>query len=245
MTQGDPVLADVPLALLAGGVGTRVQSISRRIPKALFEVHGRPFIAHQLELVRGNGIRRVVICTGHLGEQTEAYVGDGRKFGVEVVYSRDGEVLLGTAGALKKAEGLLGPLFWVMYGDTYLDVSFAEIFAAFRGSRALGLMTVFKNENRLDRSNVTYRDGLLLDYDKRNPKPEMTHIDYGLSLLGGRALEGVLSGARADLGDVYHELVARGAMQAFEVHRRFYEVGSPDGLAETRRFFENRESARR
>jgi NDP-sugar pyrophosphorylase family protein len=237
VTHLDVPLADVPLALLAGGAGTRVQSISRDIPKALFEVHGRPFIAHQLDLVRRQGVRKVVICVGHLGEQTEAYVGDGATFGVRVEYSRDGSVLLGTAGALKRAERLLGPLFWVMYGDTYLDVSFDEVLETFRGSRALGLMTVFANENRLDRSNVVYREGRLLAYDKRTPTPDMTHIDYGLSLLRREALADVEAGARADLGDVYHALVARGAMMGFEVQRRFYEIGSPEGLAETRRFF--------
>jgi NDP-sugar pyrophosphorylase family protein len=136
VTRHDPPLAEVPLALLAGGAGTRMQSISRSVPKSLFEVSGQPFIAHQLELLHRNGVRRVVICTGHLGEQTEAYVGDGRAFGLDIACSRDGDVLLGTAGALKKAEPLLGSLFWVMYGDTYLDVSFAEVLAAFRDSPA-------------------------------------------------------------------------------------------------------------
>lgn len=237
MTVLDPPFAEVPLALLAGGGGTRMQSISRSVPKALFEVNGRPFIGHQLELVRRNGVRRVVICTGHLGEQLEAYVGNGASFGVDVEYSRDGAVLLGTAGALKNAEPMLRPLFWVMYGDTYLDVSFAEVFEAFRDSPALGLMTVFKNDNRLDRSNVAYRDGCVRAYDKRDPKPDMTHIDYGLSLLRHAALVGLAPGVRADLGDLYHDLVARGAMHGFEVHRRFYEIGSPQGLAETRTFF--------
>ena len=236
MSHSDPSLADIPLALLAGGAGTRVQSVSRTVPKALFEVNGRPFIAHQLELVRRHGIRRVVICSGHLGDQTEAYVRDGRDFEIEVTYSRDGEVLLGTAGALRKAAPLLGPLFWVMYGDTYLDVTFADVLASFRGSPALGLMTVFRNENRHDRSNVACRDGVLRAYDKRNPTADMTHIDYGLSLLRAAALEGVPAGIPADLGDVYHRLVAQGMMDAFEVRRRFYEIGSPEGLAETRRF---------
>lgn len=237
MTAVDPPFAEVPLALLAGGGGTRMHSVSRTVPKALFEVDGVPFIAHQLGLVRRNGLRRVVICIGHLGDQIEAYVSDGHAFGLDVAYSRDGASLLGTAGALKNAGPLLGPLFWVMYGDTYLDVSFAEIFEAFRDSGALGLMTVFRNDNRLDRSNVAYRDGRLHAYDKRDPTPDMTHIDYGLSLLRRSALASVAAGARADLGDLYHDLVARGVLAGFEVHRRFYEIGSPEGLAETRRIF--------
>jgi NDP-sugar pyrophosphorylase family protein len=111
-----PDLAEVPLALLAGGLGTRVRGISPNLPKALFEVAGHPFIAHQLALLRRGRIRRVVICTGHLGAQIEAYVGDGAAFGLRVHYSREDDRLLGTGGALKNAELLLGPLFWVMYG---------------------------------------------------------------------------------------------------------------------------------
>jgi len=238
VTRLDPPFPDVPLALLAGGAGTRVQSVSRNVPKALFEVNGRPFVAHQLELLRRNGVRRVVFCIGHLGDQVQCYVRDGAVFGVDVQYSRDGATPLGTAGALKNAERLLGPLFWVMYGDTYLDVDFAEVFRSFRDSPALGLMTVFKNENRLDHSNVTYRDGRLLAYDKRDRRRDMMHIDYGLSLLRRAALAGLTPNAGADLADLYHNLVARGAMQGFEVHRRFYEIGTPGALAETRQFLE-------
>ena len=234
-------MTDVPLALLAGGLGQRVQGVSRTMPKALFEVAGRPFIAHQLALLRHGGVRRVVLCVGHLGDQIEAFVGDGARFGIEVRYSRDGETLLGTAGALRKAAPLLGPLFWVMYGDTLLDVSFGKIFDSFRNSRALGLMTVFRNDDRFDRSNVVFRDGRLLAYDKRAPTPEMTHIDYGLGLLRDEALALVPAGESCDLGDLYRTLVARGMMDAFEVSRRFYEVGSPAGLTETRRFLEGRD----
>jgi NDP-sugar pyrophosphorylase family protein len=231
-----PALAEVPLALLAGGLGTRVQGISPNVPKVLFDVAGIPFIAHQLALLRRGGVRRLVICIGHLGDQIEAYVGDGTGFGLHVQYSREGDRLLGTGGALKQAEPLLGPLFWVMYGDSYLEVDFGEIFDAFRNSPALGLMTVYRNEDRLDRSNVVFRGGRLLKYDKRLHRPEMTHIDYGLALLRRGALALIPPGEPYDLGDLYRELVARGSMEAFEVHHRFYEIGSVEGLADTRRF---------
>jgi NDP-sugar pyrophosphorylase family protein len=123
-----------------------------------------------------------------------------------------------------------------MYGDTYLDVDFGRILAAFQGSPTQGLMTVFRNENRFDRSNVSIRDGRLLAYDKRRPTADMKHIDYGLSLLTDHALAGVPRGRPADLSDLFHELVVRGAMVAYEVPRRFYEIGTPEGLAETRKF---------
>jgi NDP-sugar pyrophosphorylase family protein len=243
MTAARSSLAEVPLALLAGGLGTRVQQISTQVPKAMLEVAGQPFLAHVLTLLRRQGVARVVICVGHLGEQIEAYVGDGSRFGVAVEYSREGAALLGTGGALARARPRLGSLFWVMYGDTYLDVDFGAILEVFLATRALGLMTVYPNANRWDRSNVVFQDGKLLAYDKRRWRPEMAHIDYGLGLLREDALDLVPAGEPYDLADLYGRLLARGELTAFEVARRFYEIGSPEGLAETRAFLAGRPPA--
>src|SRR3954466_3570200 len=124
-------IADVPVALLAGGLATRLRPITTRIPKALVEVAGRPFIDHQLALLRRNGIRRVVLCLGYLGEQVQAYLGDGRAIGMQLRYSFDGERLLGTGGALRRAVPLLGQVCWVMYGDSYLDIDYQAVLAFF------------------------------------------------------------------------------------------------------------------
>jgi len=145
-----------PLALLAGGLATRLRPLTATIPKALVEVAGEPFIAHQLRLLRREGVSRVVMCTGYRGEQIAEYVGDGGRFGLTVEYSQDGDRLLGTGGALKKALPLLGAEFLVMYGDSYLDIPFAPVVAAFRASHAKGLMVVYRNEGRYDKSNVIF-----------------------------------------------------------------------------------------
>lgn len=230
-------VAEIPLAVLAGGLATRLGAEAAARPKALVDVAGEPFIAHQLALAHRQGVRRVVLCVAHLGDQIERYVGDGRRFGLAVEYSHDGPRPLGTAGAVRRAVATLGPVFWVMYGDTYLDVDLRPIVEAFARSPAAGMMTVYRNDNRFDRSNVVFRDGRLLLYDKRVARPDMTHIDYGLALLRREAVRDVPPDEPRDLADVYAALVARGEMEGFEVHERFYEIGSPDGLAETRRVF--------
>src|SRR5687767_15508520 len=120
-------IADLPVALLAGGLATRLRPITATTPKALVEVAGRPFIEHQLALLRRNGIRRVVLCLGYLGEQIQALLGDGAAHGVELDYSFDGEQLLGTGGALRRAAPLLGQVFWVLYGDSYLDIDYCAV----------------------------------------------------------------------------------------------------------------------
>lgn len=229
-------LADVPAAILAGGLATRLRPITQTVPKALVEVAGRPFLDHQLALLARHGVRRVVLCLGYLGEQVEAHVGDGDRFGLEVHYSHDGDRLLGTGGALRRALPLLGKAFWVLYGDSYMDIDYGAILGHFAGRELLGLMTVLRNHDRWDSSNAVFRDGRLLCYDKRRKRPDMAHIDYGVSLLRRAAVERIAPDQAADLADLYSSLVAEGAMDGYEVTQRFYEIGSPQGLAETTRY---------
>jgi NDP-sugar pyrophosphorylase family protein len=226
-------IAQVPVALLAGGLATRLHPITQKIPKALVEVAGRPFIDHQLALLQRNGIRRVVLCLGHLGEQVQAHLGDGSRLGMELSYSFDGDRLLGTGGAIRRAADLLGEVFWVMYGDSYMDIEYPAILDHFARCDALGLMTVLRNENQWDKSNVVFREGRLFRYDKRVQTADMTHIDYGVALLRRPALEPIVPNRPYDLADLYSALVAQGRMIGYEVTRRFYEIGSPQGLAET------------
>ncbi len=233
-------IADVPVAILAGGMATRLRPITEKIPKALVEVDGRPFVEHQLDLLRENGVRRVVLCVGHLGERIQERLGDGSAFGLEVRYSFDGDRLLGTGGALRRALPLLGPLCWILYGDSYLDTDYPGILDHFLATDAVGLMTVLRNDNRWDQSNLLFRGGRPLCYSKRRPTPEMNHIDYGLSLLREEALRRLPEGEPADLADLFAALVAEGRMAGYEVRRRFYEIGSHRGLEETQEYLRAR-----
>jgi NDP-sugar pyrophosphorylase family protein len=231
-------IADVPAAILAGGLATRLRPVTATIPKALVEVAGQPFIDHQLALLHANGIRKVVLCLGYLGEQVESHLGTGAAFGMEVHYSHDGDRLLDTGGALRRAMPLLGDVFWVMYGDSYMDIDYRALLADFISGGNPALMTVLPNHNRWDRSNVVFQSGRLLRYDKRVQTPDMTHIDYGIALLHRTALERIPPHRPHDLADLYRDLVAEGRMAGYEVTRRFYEIGSPVGLAETRAYLE-------
>jgi NDP-sugar pyrophosphorylase family protein len=228
----------VPVAVLAGGLATRLRPITSKIPKALVEVAGQPFIDHQLRLLRANGVHRVILCLGHLGEMVQEHIGDGSAFGVEAAYSFDGERLLGTGGALKRAAALLGPVFWVLYGDSYLEIDYRAILTVFARSDTLGLMTVMHNQDRWDRSNVIFRDGRLLWYSKRAPSPEMTHIDYGALLLRREVLDRVPADQPHDLADLLSDLSGEGQLAGYEVYSRFYEIGSPPGLAETQSYLQ-------
>lgn len=226
----------LPVAILAGGLATRLRPATVSVPKALLPVAGRPFIAWQLELLARQGVTQVILCLGFLGEQIRAAVGDGGGFGLEIRYSFDGNSLLGTGGALRHALPSLGTAFFVLYGDSYLPCSFARIQAAYYAARAPALMTVLRNQDRWDKSNVLYSNGRIVEYNKRSATADMAHIDYGLGVLSARTLQERADGAAFDLADLYHELSLRGALAGFEVDERFYEIGSPAGLLDTERY---------
>ncbi len=232
----------LPVAVLAGGLATRLQSLTAQIPKILLEVAGRPFAEHQIELLERNGVSTVVFCLGHLGEQVVAALGDGRRWQMTFRYVSDGAKLAGTGGALRRALPLLGQAFFVMYGDSYLDCDFGAIEACFRASGKLGLMTAYRNDDRWDRSNVEYEDGHIVRYDKINRDASMRYIDYGLGILTAEAFAPWAGDdAPFDLAAVYQRLIASGGLAGYEVPHRFYEIGSLEGLDETRELLSARQ----
>jgi NDP-sugar pyrophosphorylase family protein len=222
-----------PVAILAGGLATRMRPLTEQIPKALLEVAGKPFIVHQIDLLREHGITQIVMCIGFLGEMIQAEIGDGAALGVEIQYSPDGDKLLGTGGALKQALPLLGESFYVTYGDAYLETDYAAVAARFWEQERDGLMVVYRNENRWDASNVVYADGQIVRYDKVNRTPAMQYIDWGVGMLKASVFDAYPDGEKFDLATVYMDLVAHGQMSGYEAKQRFYEIGSKDGLAET------------
>ncbi len=231
----------LPVAILAGGLATRLHPITETIPKALVDVAGKPFVVRQLDYLSRQGITRVVLCISYRGEQVEAVVGDGSAFGLEVHYSWDGPHLLGTGGALRQALPLLGEQFFVFYGDSYLPIDFRAVERAFLESGKPALMTVLRNENLWDKSNVLFREGRIAEYNKRAPTSAMTHIDYGLGVLSATTLRDAPAHEPFDLADVYHKLSVQGSLAGHEVFERFYEIGSHKGLEETIDYFKKGE----
>lgn len=224
----------LPVAILAGGMATRMGALTTTIPKALLDVAGQPFLFHQLTLLRNAGVRRVVLCVAHLAEQIEEAVGDGAAHGLEVLYSRDGAEMLGTGGALRRALPLLGERFLVLYGDSYLRCDYQAVARAFESSDKAGLMTVYRNDGQYDASNVSFVDGRIVRYDKTPGLPGMTHIDWGLGAFKSTVFSSYTSQQRFDLALVYQQLLARDELLGYEMHERFYEIGSIGGLEETR-----------
>ena len=224
------------VAILAGGLATRLRPVTEKMPKSLLEVNAEPFLAHQLRLLHRNGVRHVVLCVGYLGEKIRDFAGNGHAFGLDLEYSFDGPELLGTAGALKNALPLLGSEFLVLYGDSYLLCDYVNVASVFQSSRKLALMTVFRNDGQWDASNVEFKNGSILAYSKKNGTPRMKFIDYGLGAFSAKAFTRVSPDQSRDLADLYGELLAEKQLAGLEISQRFYEIGSAAGLEETARF---------
>jgi NDP-sugar pyrophosphorylase family protein len=220
------------VAILAGGLATRLRPVTEKIPKAMLEVAGRPFIEWQLDLFQAQGFTDFVICSGYLGEQIESHLGNGASRGVSIRYSPDGDKLLGTAGTLRKAAGLLSDPCLVIYGDSYLEIDYRAVLQAFQYAGDPALMTVYQNGDRWDSSNVEFSAGRICRYDKKLRTPAMRFIDYGLSVIAQSVLGSVPAGEATDLADVFSRLAAEGNLAGFQAGRRFYEIGSQAGWAE-------------
>jgi NDP-sugar pyrophosphorylase family protein len=226
----------LPVAILAGGLATRLRSITQSVPKCLVQVAGKPFVAHQLALLRQAGFVDVTLLLAHLADQVVAELGDGSRFGVRLHYVFDGPRSLGTGGALRNALPQLGAAFLVLYGDSYLECDYRAIERRFLEGGKAGLMTVCRNDDRWDRSNVLFSDGRIVRYEKTASPNGMCHIDYGLGAFRASAFEAYAPETAFDLARVYQDLLGRGELDAFEVPSRFYEVGSPEGLSETEQY---------
>lgn len=199
-------------------------------------VNGKPFLEHEIGLLKQSGIDDFVLCVGHLGEKVEDYFGNGSKWGVRVRYSYDGPKLVGPAGALKGAEPLLKECFFVTYGDAYLQADYRSIMRTLLDSERLGLMTVYENHNMYGKSDVVVKGGYVVRYDKKGQGRGMDWVNFGASALRKRALTLVPFGRECNEEEFYGELIKRHELLAFPVEERFYEIGSPRALKEFERF---------
>lgn len=228
------------MAILAGGLATRLKPITEKVPKLLVEVAGEPFFSHQIRLLRNSGLRHIVLCVGYLGERIVEKYGDGAKWDVKIEYSFDGPKLLGTGGALIRALPKLGDAFYVLYGDSYLPIDYAAVGRSFLESRKLGMMTVYENRGKYDTSNVSFDSGTIRAYDKQNKQPGMRYIDYGLGVFRRTAFDGFPADEVVDLSEIQKSLLGRNELAGFEVAVRFFEIGSHAGLMELDRLLRSK-----
>jgi len=222
-----------PIVILAGGLAKRLRPITEKIPKSLIEINGVPFVYHQLELLEKKGFKNMHFCLGFLGEQVEKVVKESEYFKrLSISFSYDGNTLLGTAGTIRKIINQLPEYFFVTYGDSYLDIDFNDIQEIFESKKQNynSLMTVYKNKDLFDTSNVIFENGLIGLYSKLRKDSRMAHIDYGIGILSNKSMDIYDNNIIFDLGELYENLSLKRELYGYEVFQRFYEIGSLQGI---------------
>ncbi|MFT3841046.1 MAG: HAD-IIIA family hydrolase [Myxococcaceae bacterium] len=225
--------------VLAGGLATRMRPLTEKVPKVLLEVGGQPFLRRALTWWAEQGVTEVVLSVGHLSELIDAELARAPS-PVPVKVVREPEPL-GTAGALRYClkSGALAEKFLLTWGDSFLPIDFRAVFDDYAGSNASAAMTVLENRGRWDKSNVMIDQGKLALYDKAGVGDGFTHIDYGLMALSSVLVDWHVP-EKGDLAGFFNELSRVGELRGFEVRRRFYEIGSPAGLADLEKFVKAR-----
>ena len=218
----------LPCIILCGGIGSRLGNVVNDIPKCLVEVNGKPFIYYQLKLLEYSGIRDVLLSIGHLSDMVKHYI-NSYNTNLNITYSDDGKELIGTGGAVKKALSLIDTPAAVMYGDTFLDISFKEVFKKFNKTKD-PLMVIYKNNKQFDTSNAYIKNDYLA-YNKSQPHPDANYIDYGLSIFSSEHFEN--TNDVFDLSIVQENYSRRKQLSFYIANNRFYEIGTPNSLKET------------
>ena len=230
----------LPTLILAGGLARRISPLSDTTPKSLININEKPFIFYQLEDLSRQGIKKVILCVGHLSNQIKDAVGDGKKFGLKICYSEDGREQLGTGGSINKALPLAGNHFMVLYGDSFVSLNYKKIIKEYFHHNKPTLMTIYRNKDLYDKSNVSILNNNLIEYNKKNPKKTMSLVDYGLSVISRESFKRYAKD-QFDLSDYYEYQSENSNLVGYEVFERFYEIGSLEGIRETKKYFKERD----
>jgi len=225
--------------VLAGGLGTRLREVTGGlIPKAMVPVNGRPFIDYKLYGLFKLGVTDVTLLVGELGSQIQAHLKDFDLLNVRIVH--DGDTLRGTGGSIRSVIDELPRYFWVTYGDTYVvaDLDAAESAFQSRGGR---VMTVWKNSDFLETSNVTISRSQVIRYEKQAQPGSHQWIDFGLIRFDRGDFLGFAADETWDLSEVLIRLIEAGELGAWEVATRFWDVGTPQALTSTEGEFRSRD----
>ena len=231
---------DEQVVILAGGLATRLYPLTKKMPKSMIPIKGKPFLEHQIKLCKKNGCFRIVFCGGHLWEMVFDYFGDGKDFGVEIVYSIEKE-RLDTGGALKNARPFLDDEFFVLYGDSYLTINWYSVWKVYEESQfhfrfwtkpiVEGVMSVYRNRqnDRLKSQISLGEDGFVKEFTKTNFKPEMKYVEYGLNILKKKTLD-LIPHKTFPISLYFDLLIENQSLIAYKTNRKFYEIGSFEGI---------------
>jgi NDP-sugar pyrophosphorylase family protein len=211
---------------LAGGLGTRLKPITEKIPKAMAEINGKPFLFYFLNMLKKRGFVRILLLVGHFGECIKGYLKNGDEFGLSVSYSTE-DKLLGTGGAIKKAEDKIDSEFLLINGDTYLDFNYSDFIDTFKRINKKGLLCVFPNKNFEFKNNILIDDSnRIIGYNK-DKLGGLNGVDAGVAIFKKEVLKLIRFDEKISLEEsVYQNLIEEGQLSAYLTRNKFLDIGS-------------------
>jgi mannose-1-phosphate guanylyltransferase len=232
--------------ILAGGLGTRLGSLTGQTPKPLVHVAGVPYLDHQLRLLARQSIREVVLLTGYLGQAIEDRFGDGGSLGLAIRYSREPSPL-GTGGALRLAAPLIADPFLLIYGDSYLPIDYCDVVAELDRFPVTGVVVVYDDrEGRTSvRNNISVSDeGFVIRYDKDSLNDQsLKFVEAGVLSFRRSIIDLIPEGVVSLEKDLFPQLIATRQLRAYPTIQRFYDIGTPERLRAIEEYLSVREAS--
>jgi len=212
------------VVILCGGLGERLKPLTDKIPKVMIPFWDKPFLEYVRRTFSAQGFRDFVLCVGYKGEEIEKYYGDS------MVYSYDGDKLLGTGGALKKAEPLLDEEFIMANGDTYMNIDYHDLISEFHKSGKPAMMVVYPKRKK--RNDVLVKNGEILNYDKWTRK-NVNAVWTGTIVMKKEILKVIPKNKFFSLEEkIFPKLIKKKQIGAFIIKDKFYPIGRPEQVKE-------------
>ena len=226
----------VEALILVGGKGTRLASAVKDRPKPMAEVAGRPFMERLLLVLRAEGIRRVILCTGHLGEMVEAYFGDGSRWDMELEYSHE-PMPLGTAGAARHAlNRIRGERCLVLNGDSFCRIDFNHLLNTHLKRQARATLWLVPMDGcRRYGTVVVGANDTITSFREKTAVARAGLINAGIYLVERETIAGIPEGRAVSWEtDVFPSMIGRG-LCAVAGTGPFLDIGTPESFAEAQR----------
>lgn len=221
------------VVILAGGYGTRLGKISKKIPKSLIELKKFPFLKYQLDYLSKNGVENILMCLGYKNQIIKSYLKKNKRDNLKINFSTEKKTL-GTGGSLILAKKKLQNVFVLIYGDSLLDINLKKIIRNFKNSNK-SLIILKKNDEKLIKSNIKIKNKSFI-YNKQNPDNSYKYIDYGLMILNKSVLNGFRANKYLDFSEILDSMIKNKAIDYKITKKNFYEIGTKFGIKRTENY---------
>ncbi len=225
--------------ILAGGRGERLRPWTDIRPKPMIEIHGKPFLEYNLEMLREQGVERVVLLLGYLAEVVQDYFGDGSRWGLHINYSVT-PVEDNTGLRLKRAEHLLDDCFLLLYCDNYWPMRLERMWQHFLSSGAPALLTVYGNKDGYTKDTLAVDAGFISAFDKKRLTPGLKGVEISYGIFRKDLVTSLPEGNISFEETLYPVLAREHKLAAFVTDHRYYSVGSAARLPLTEAFLARR-----